>query len=83
MNTQCKSNKVTNYQPAEKLLKRFMNKINVEKYEGPCLPIRVANSLIESNKRFEAERYYTFIIAFHFSYSRFNVGLLFLYSEYE
>lgn len=59
MNSQCKSNKVTNYQPAEKLLKRFTNKINVEKYEGPSLPTRVANSLIESNKRFEAERYFT------------------------
>jgi hypothetical protein len=45
------------YQPQEKQLKRFINKINVEKYEGPVLPNYAANSLIESNRRFEAERY--------------------------
>lgn len=44
------------YQPQEKQLKRFINKINVEKYEGPVLPNCAANSLIESNRRFEAER---------------------------
>jgi hypothetical protein len=45
------------YQPQEKQLKRFINKINVEKYEGPVLPNCAANLLIESNRRFEAERY--------------------------
>ena len=49
-------NKVSNYQPAEKVMKKFLNKINVEKYEGPQLPVNVANKLIESNKRFEADR---------------------------
>lgn len=56
MNSQLKSNKVTNYQPVEKVLKKFTNKINVEKYEGPQLPVNVANHLIESNRRFEADR---------------------------
>jgi hypothetical protein len=45
------------YQPQEKQLKRFINKINVEKYEGPVLPNHAANLLIESNRKFEAERY--------------------------
>ncbi|XP_065223898.1 serine/threonine-protein kinase RIO1 [Planococcus citri] len=56
-NNQSESNKLTNYQPAEKVLKRFTHKINVEKYEGPKLPVNVANHLIESNRRFEADRY--------------------------
>ncbi|PNF26657.1 hypothetical protein B7P43_G06840 [Cryptotermes secundus] len=44
------------YQPQEKQLKRFMNKINVEKYEGPVLPNCATNLLIQSNRRLEAER---------------------------
>jgi hypothetical protein len=47
----------SSYQPQEKQLKRFINKINVEKYEGPVLPNCAANMLIESSRRFEAERY--------------------------
>jgi hypothetical protein len=47
----------SSYQPQEKQLKRFINKINVEKYEGPVLPNGAANLLIESSRRFEAERY--------------------------
>lgn len=58
LNSQSESNKITNYQPAEKLLKKFTNKINVEKYEGPQLPVNVANHLIESNRRFEADRWF-------------------------
>jgi hypothetical protein len=38
-------------------LRRFLNKINVEKYEGPVLPNCATNLLIESNRRLEAERY--------------------------
>lgn len=45
------------YQPQEKQLKRFINKINVEKYEGPTLPNHAANMLIESSRKFEAKRY--------------------------
>ncbi|XP_069669068.1 serine/threonine-protein kinase RIO1 isoform X2 [Periplaneta americana] len=44
------------YQPQEKQFKRYLNKINVEKYEGPSLPNHAANLLIESNRKFEAER---------------------------
>lgn len=55
-NTQTKSVKVTSYQPSEKLFKRYINKINVEKYEGPALPLNVANHLIETNRRVEADR---------------------------
>jgi hypothetical protein len=51
------------YQPQEKQLKRFINKINVEKYEGPVLPNCAANLLIESNRRFEAERYIDICLA--------------------
>jgi len=37
-------------------LKRFINKIHVEKYEGPALPDCAANLLIESSRKFDAER---------------------------
>ncbi|KAL1465762.1 hypothetical protein WDU94_005305 [Cyamophila willieti] len=57
-NTQTKSvDKVTNYQPSEKVLKKFLNKINVEKYEGPSsLPIHAKNALIECNKKADMDR---------------------------
>lgn len=55
-NSQNPSQKVTSYQPTEKLFRKFLNKINVEKYEGPPLPIQAANSLMEANKRNDAER---------------------------
>ncbi|XP_046411883.1 serine/threonine-protein kinase RIO1 [Neodiprion fabricii] len=55
-NSQMASNKVSNYQPTDKLFRRYSNKINVEKYEGPSLPNHAANLLIESNKRTENER---------------------------
>ena len=45
------------YQPQEKQFKRFINKINVEKYEGPALPNHAVNQLIESNRKYENERY--------------------------
>lgn len=56
-NTQKLSNKVTNYQPSDKLFKRYSNKISIEKYEGPAsLPHSAANKLIETNKRSEKDR---------------------------
>ncbi|KAK9503005.1 hypothetical protein O3M35_011670 [Rhynocoris fuscipes] len=55
-NSQNPSKKVASYQPTEKLFRKFLNKINVEKYEGPPLPIQAANSLIEANKKNDAER---------------------------
>ncbi|KAI5748893.1 hypothetical protein M8J76_002963 [Diaphorina citri] len=57
-NTQLKSgDKVSNYQPNEKVLKKFLNKINVEKYEGPSsLPLHAKNALIECNKKVDMDR---------------------------
>ncbi|XP_044011545.1 serine/threonine-protein kinase RIO1 [Aphidius gifuensis] len=56
-NTQKISDNVTNYQPKDKLFKRFSNKIKMEKYEGPAsLPHSAANKLIETNKRSEKDR---------------------------
>uniref|UniRef100_A0A1B6CH20 Serine/threonine-protein kinase RIO1 n=2 Tax=Clastoptera arizonana TaxID=38151 RepID=A0A1B6CH20_9HEMI len=55
-NCQTKSNKITDYQPAEKLFKRYTNKINVDMYEGPTLPNNVANSVQLTQKKVEADR---------------------------
>ncbi|XP_024080310.1 serine/threonine-protein kinase RIO1 isoform X2 [Cimex lectularius] len=55
-NAQMPSDKVSSYQPNDKLLKKYVNKINVEKYEGPELPMKAANYLIEANRKNEAER---------------------------
>lgn len=56
LNTQEASTKVTNYQPKHKLLTRYANKINLEKYAGPSLPDHVANVLIENDKRVDKDR---------------------------
>lgn len=53
---QINSNKLTNYQPSEKLFPKFANKINVEKYEGPPLPHNSANLLIQTERRLENDR---------------------------
>ncbi|KAL6260388.1 hypothetical protein P5V15_007916 [Pogonomyrmex californicus] len=55
-NTQNASTKVSNYQPKHKLLSRYANKINLEKYAGPSLPSHVANVLIENDKRVDKDR---------------------------
>ncbi|KAM0735907.1 Serine/threonine-protein kinase RIO1 [Formica fusca] len=55
-NTQEPPTKVTNYQPKHKLLTRYANKINLEKYAGPSLPDHVANVLIENDKRVAKDR---------------------------
>ncbi|XP_076246654.1 RIO kinase 1 [Calliopsis andreniformis] len=55
-NAQNISNKITNYQPSDKLFRRYANKINIEKYEGPSLPGHAANLLIENDKRAEKNR---------------------------
>lgn len=55
-NTQTASTKITNYQPKHKLLSRYANKINLEKHAGPSLPGRVANMLIEADKRIDKNR---------------------------
>ncbi|XP_043509004.1 serine/threonine-protein kinase RIO1 isoform X2 [Frieseomelitta varia] len=59
INTQNVSNKITNYQPSDKLFRRYANKINIEKYEGPNLPGHATNLLIENDKRVERERFRT------------------------
>ncbi|CAD1479178.1 unnamed protein product, partial [Heterotrigona itama] len=59
INTQNVSNKITNYQPSDKLFRRYANKINIEKYEGPTLPGHATNLLIENDKRVEKDRFRT------------------------
>ncbi|KAK1127029.1 hypothetical protein K0M31_004643 [Melipona bicolor] len=59
INTQNVSNKITNYQPSDKLFRRYANKINIEKYEGPNLPGHATNLLIENDKRVERDRFKT------------------------
>ncbi|XP_017875648.1 serine/threonine-protein kinase RIO1-like [Ceratina calcarata] len=56
VNAQNVSNKITNYQPSDKLFRRYANKINIEKYEGRSLPGHAANLLLESDKRTEKDR---------------------------
>nr|CAD7426731.1 unnamed protein product [Timema monikensis] len=58
-NCNVNNSKLTNFQPPEKLFKRYSNKINVEKYEGPSLPGHAANFLIESGKKLDADRFRT------------------------
>lgn len=59
INIQNISNKITNYQPLDKLFRRYANKINIEKYEGSNLPGHATNFLIENDKRVERERFRT------------------------
>lgn len=55
-NAQTVSQKVSSFQPTEKLFKKYTNKINVEKYEGPQLPNHAINTLLESNRKADADR---------------------------
>lgn len=56
-NTQQSSHKLAIYQPTEKLFKKYTNKINVEKYEGPTsLPNLAVNALIKNDRRLDADR---------------------------
>lgn len=55
-NPQVSSNKLSSYQPSEKLFPKYSNKINVEKYEGPVIPNHAVNSLFESERRMENDR---------------------------
>lgn len=56
-NVQTSSNKVSSFQPSEKLFKKYTEKINVEKYEGPQLPGAAINTLLESNRKADSERF--------------------------
>jgi RIO kinase 1 len=61
-NCQRNSTKMLSYQPSDKLFKKFTNKINVEKYEGPSnLSGTAASKLIESNKKTINDRYAEYI----------------------
>lgn len=58
LNCQGGGMKLSSFQPPEKVFKKYLNKINVEKYEGPPLPIAAANRLIEGNRKVDAARYH-------------------------
>lgn len=45
---------MTNFQPSDKLFKKYTNKINVDKYEGPKIPHHAANRLTEATRKQDA-----------------------------
>lgn len=53
-NAQGNSERISSFQPNEKLFKKFTNRINVEKYEGATLPHNAANKLTEANRKQDA-----------------------------
>lgn len=55
-NQQQASNKVSNYQPADNLYKKYLKKINMEKYEVPQLPSHAVSHLLMNEKKMESER---------------------------
>ncbi|XP_050080422.1 serine/threonine-protein kinase RIO1 [Anopheles maculipalpis] len=56
-NAQHASQKVLHFQPADVLFKKFTNRINVEKYEGPAsLPNHAKNTLIETQRKADSDR---------------------------
>ncbi|XP_053658485.1 serine/threonine-protein kinase RIO1 [Anopheles marshallii] len=56
-NAQHASQKVSHFQPADVLFKKFTNRINVEKYEGPAsLPNHAKNTLIETQRKVDSDR---------------------------
>ena len=57
MSLQSSAVNVKSFQPTEKLFKKFVNKINVDKYEGPALSI-----LQEQSKRNDKVIQYIYIL---------------------
>ncbi|XP_058466217.1 serine/threonine-protein kinase RIO1 [Malaya genurostris] len=56
-NAQNSIQKISDFQPADVLFKKFANKINVEKYEGPALlPNHAKNTLIETQRKADSDR---------------------------
>lgn len=54
VNAQGNSERMNSFQPNEKLFKKFTNKINVEKYDGPShLPQTITNKLTEAHRKQE------------------------------
>ncbi|XP_013386859.1 serine/threonine-protein kinase RIO1 [Lingula anatina] len=57
-NPQKKNTKGTSsFQPQEKALKRFEDKINVDKYDGPRISTMASNVLKKTSKKMEADRH--------------------------
>ncbi|XP_071964522.1 serine/threonine-protein kinase RIO1-like [Antedon mediterranea] len=48
--------KTQHYQPHEKNFQKFVNKIKVERYEGPALPGSASNQLLRNSKKQETGR---------------------------
>lgn len=55
-NHQSAQNKMHTYQPNDQLYRKYSNKINVDKYEGPHLPSSATNLLIKSERKLDNER---------------------------
>ncbi|XP_063221197.1 serine/threonine-protein kinase RIO1 isoform X2 [Bacillus rossius redtenbacheri] len=53
---QAGTDRLSNYQPPDKLFRRYVNKINMEKYEGPSLSCHAENALIRNDRKLEADR---------------------------
>lgn len=56
-NKQIKANTAKNFQPLEKTMKKFVDKINVEKYAGPELSNTAMSALVERGRKMDNERY--------------------------
>lgn len=56
-NQQNKNVKISDYQPPEKLFKKYLDKVNTDPYEGPILTHEASNKLMESYKKADAMRY--------------------------
>ncbi|XP_062589763.1 serine/threonine-protein kinase RIO1-like [Saccostrea cucullata] len=48
--------KMSSFQPTDKALSKFVDKINVEKYEGPTLPNAAAAALVHAGKKMDSDR---------------------------
>ncbi|XP_023234080.1 serine/threonine-protein kinase RIO1-like [Centruroides sculpturatus] len=55
-NQQSLPTKPTNFQPNEKLLRRFEDRINVDKYEGPPVLRSTINSILENKRHSDSEK---------------------------
>ncbi|XP_046558908.1 serine/threonine-protein kinase RIO1-like [Haliotis rubra] len=56
-NQQAPSKNKVHFQPSEKSMRKYVNKINVEKYYGPKLSSSAVSSLTETGKKLDADRY--------------------------
>ncbi|KAK3089613.1 hypothetical protein FSP39_005032 [Pinctada imbricata] len=55
--SQSKGKRVTTFQPSEKMMGKFYDKINVEKYEGPMLPSSAKSALLTAGRKMDVDRY--------------------------